>query len=906
MEFRDGRPVSSPGNSGGKAGGNLRTRPSMPMDPSPETPPPSGTITTAMRDFADAWQALAEPTHAGMAMDPDMQREMVLATGTLATRADCTHVAVQDGDWTAASTWMNVSTREFGAPGAGAKVGIPSGITVTMDNNSTTAIDTARVDGVLSVATDQNTKLVYDTMIFHHGSEFIIGTSGSPLSDAYTCEFETADNGDIDTSVDDLLLGRGIVGMGEVAIFGAVKEPWYKMTTGLSAGATSLTLPVTDHGWKVGDEISIGATIHKGNVWNGTRVIWEPHPTEHVTITNVAGAVITFTPALTDARSIPAVTDMTDIGYYVGNFTRNVRFYSPSGTLRHRRGHIMFMHDSIDIRNAEFTLLGRTLKGGKSIAAEVDGEVAYSFPATSDAMRIGERGSDLPWLATSNVQGRYNLHLHRAGTGPGALTANIENCAASDSPGWLYAHHSSIADFKRCVGRRFNGVGLMSEVGDEVGTWSDCLMMTANRSLNNDYIDPEKKRIGTDSFSKYPGAVDLGRNGSGYWARSRVVQMERCVAQDVPTGFVWMARGNIASPRADRTPEPRVFYGNNENLVDIEADRPALFVTDCVCANVELGMLVIKSDPIQNHELRSHFLTNTFWNMRIAFHVEYTGNYSFTGNRSHGIPNTAIQRIAQQAFQAGNNTRNMVVKDMMVRGGHTYGAMIKMTDGGVSFGISADTVLAHKIIDMDATPGISGTGYPASITAIDPRIEDEQFYDDGVNPREDNFKVGTATDFDWPTTPTMTITTEPTLSLSDRLLSDYTLTGGDIYVNDGSIGGRPRRFGLSSSQTTQLMSLYGYWTYDSSNWLLIPDFIEGSIADSGTNELPRRYVTLVVRWTDGVSNYTNNGTLATAGQRYIDAILIGRGTPPGSPDANAGAWVVYEDIFGAGLPYEGL
>jgi len=32
-------------------------------------------------------------------------------------------------------------------------------------------------------------------------------------------------------------------------------------------------------------------------------------------------------------------------------------------------------------------------------------------------------------------------------------------------------------------------------------------------------------------------------------------------------------------------------------------------------------------------------------------------------------------------------------------------------------------------------------------------------------------------------------------------------------------------------------------------------------------------------------------------QRYVDAILIGRGTPPGTPDPNAGAWVVYEDIL---------
>jgi len=69
---------------------------------------------------------------------------------------EATHVAVADGDWSAASTW------DHGVPGTGAKVFVPSGRVVTYDADSAARIATIRIEGELAFDPAVDTRLVVD------------------------------------------------------------------------------------------------------------------------------------------------------------------------------------------------------------------------------------------------------------------------------------------------------------------------------------------------------------------------------------------------------------------------------------------------------------------------------------------------------------------------------------------------------------------------------------------------------------------------------------------------------------------------------------------------------------------------------------------------------------------------
>lgn len=105
-----------------------------------------------------------------------------------------------------------------------------------------------------------------------------------------------------------------------------------------------------------------------------------------------------------------------------------------------------------------------------------------------------------------------------------------------------------------------------------------------------------------------------------------------------------------------------------------------------------------------------------------------------------------------------------------------------------------------------------------------------------------------------------------------------------------------------------ILGQLGYWTYTHpthgfSRYALVPDLISKKLLDVN-GDVVTRYLTLVVRINTTLppgfginyANYTNNGALPT---RYVDAIALGDPdiTDPGSPDANAGKWIVYEDIL---------
>jgi hypothetical protein len=798
-------------------------RPPMMMPPPPVAPPAGGTLTQEMRDFAAAAIARPEGSHSGMGMDAAMRREMVLATHVLAPRALATHVAIQDGDWSDPTTWYDVDGDAFGVPGAGARVLIPSGIQVDYDIESDAAINTIRLDGALHFPHDQSTKLVVDTIIQDHGSmaeksRLQIASAESPLEADKTCEIVFPGDTDLDPAVDTLLLGRGIVTMGEVFIFGAPKTPWADCSQTRSVGDTTITLDAAPEGWRIGDRLTICATTMNDALPRGTNL------DDEVTITDISGATITFTPALAHPRALPTHANFSHVRYAVANFTRNVTIHSPAGTPVHRRGHVMFMHDQVVSRYAAWDWLGRTRKDIRS------------WNATDDERRIQTMGGDVPWAPTSNVRGRYNFHVHRAGVTPGQNAADVYGNAATEAPGWLYAHHSSFAHFHWNVGRRFFGAGLVSEAANEYGTWEHNLMCSSYAGARPP-TSPNEKSSGNDAIEG-----DVARNGTAYWLASRAVIIKHNRVFACSSGYIWLSRYLTQGVNPILLPEPRAFYFESATE-SLSASSATIhnFIGNEACA-VWAGIIVIKANPNQGHRFRSWLHNTTLWNVRDGAHAEYTGHYTVSNFRAlHFAGGSASS--TRHGFNIGQENSDFVLSDSVIDG---WSRGIWVNTARI-FGFAL-----HKVFNTTFSGTVNWGGNQTDL--IDNPLMVEFLGPEAVADRDAPVQYLRAN----------------VVATSSSGSANLT---GDIA---DALGQRTRRmndkyagWSVSRAQLRRGLSIMGYWTHGGENYFLLPDIISPRIPKSdGT--LPPQYFTVPVRLTSDVgslADYTNNGPLPA---QYLD------------------------------------
>lgn len=848
------------GGSGGRPSNRRRPLQGIPSVPPPDPPPPSATVTPEIIAFRDAAKAKAESAHA-MAMDANMQREMVALTHTLAPRAGATHVAVQDGNWTDPETWLNNSDA-FEVPPAGAKMLIPQGITVTMDNNTTTAYDWLRHDGTLTFIHTGNTTLYIDTIVSDHSSVWNQGTVANPIPAAYTSRVRYLDNGDLNPEVDALLIGRGWVSMGTVNIHGAAKKWRCKASQARSIGANTLLLDEEPTGWAIGDEICIGGTRLRGHDTRGNYNALDAH---HTTITDIAGNTITFADALTTARDLSAPranADFSTAYYIVGNYSRNVIHESPPGTAIHRRGHIMWMHSEVDARYAASNLMGRTRK---------DLEIAgfsgrrTSFDGTDDANRIVLMGGDLPWPADASIRGRYNWHLHRAGVMPGQPVANLVGLAASDFPGWGYAHHSSRANITECVVRRGIGAGFMAEVGDELGTWTRCLA----QDVINPLPPASGGRVYWSEQNEKTGYTqgEFGKFGSAFWGRSRVVQLVDCECSDCDNFGVWQSRGNIVAPPPLEIPLPRQMFGGQRSAAE-NANSPVLVIRNGYAVATRLGLHVVKAAIDQKHTHRSLFTNFTCVNAMTAADVEYTVKYTFQDMKiwcDHSafsglwavVLGAATVDLLFRRLTVRNAARGVLVNVSEIQRGtdweHTFidyvfqGSGSRIGGGGSTFpGWEAEYL--NDLAEADISQGRTLTWTP-NVEPVFPSVTT----DDG--------------------SPGMILAGPMTDSVFENKLRNLYTGVKPILVQNGLYA---------------LLARDGYWTYThpthgASRYLLLPDMLTDRTFDDVTDDYVLRYLTLPVRVVGynaimDAAGWVNNGALPT---RYVDAIT-------------AGTYVVYE------------
>ncbi|MEO1200704.1 MAG: cadherin-like domain-containing protein [Pseudomonadota bacterium] len=735
----------------------------------------------------------AHGASAGMAME-HMQ---LLA---LVDRAEATHVAIAHGDWFDPATW-----HEGRIPEAGARVLIPDGVRVTYDGESDASLFTVRVDGELSFATETDTRMVVDTFVVSPSGRLQIGTADNPVDANVRTEIVIANNGDIDVGWDPLLLSRGLISHGEVEIHGAEKTTFLKVDSAPMAGDTEITLQEVPQGWQVGDTIVLTGTHKQGWGWDNTlgRVVHRESEDEEVTITAIDGNLITIDRPLQHDHDTPR----DDLSAYVSNMSRNITVRSEDGEATEvpHRGHVMFMHsDEVDVRYAAFDDLGRTDK---------------SIPAA-------DVGTFSTIEADSNVKGRYSLHLHLTGTedqdDPSFLVGN----AVSGSPGWGIVQHSShsvIVD--NAVFDAF-GAAFAAEDGDETGVWGSNI---AIRSQGADWGEASAKL--QSDLARH----DNGRTGDGFFFAGRLVEAVDNVAANTTHGFVWMHRSAPSDPLSANLEHPEIAYGSDTMRLD---QAPIQGFRDNEAFGTQVGLIVIKADSRQEHEVRTDLDGFLNWETYGGMDLTYTSHYTISD-----VDLLAAEgSYAEFGYRLGGNAFDMVVNGMQIEG---FDRGVDFTTNIFTFPVT-DADVGHVFIDVEQT------GVGSEYVGFNPARHRIMSSDELVEGR-----------------------------LAFDMTGDLTLSPGETLFFNGtktdSLGSRDRQFAsmddIQSASFQEnivpLLQSEGYYTApDGRHILLVEDFI----ADRATGELLKFAHQVTLQMSDAQLaslGATNNGPITLGGSAPI-------------------------------------
>lgn len=412
----------------------------------------------------------------------------------LVPSSQVTHKAVNNGSWFDPNTWEGGKI-----PGNGAHVMIEEGVKVYYNQESNARLKTVRVDGHLTFAHNQNTKMVVDTFVETPTGTLDIGTPVNPIQADKTAQIIIANNGNIDTRWDPTQLSRGLITHGKVAIHGAEKTDFIALAKDVEAGDSELVLKGKPTGWQVGDKLVLGGTDYR---YNGDDEDNSRFQDEVLTITEINGDRVRFTndditegdnTVLRFDHSRPDIAEKDQLQLYVANTSRNVTIASEYGedTPTNQRGHVMFMHNpDVDVQNAGFYHLGRSDKTRMvdDVGSNVDGSKGYG----------------------TNPRGRYALHVHRAGADIDGQAAVLEGNAVVGSPGWGIVHHDSHAVIRDNVVFDVAGAGISAESGNEIGLWENNITI---KTTGLYWADIAKQRDARER------KFDFGFQGEGYWVQ---------------------------------------------------------------------------------------------------------------------------------------------------------------------------------------------------------------------------------------------------------------------------------------------------------------------------------------------------------------------------------------------------
>lgn len=770
--------------------------------PPPVTPPPGGTAEDAF-----VREVLARTDDHSHGDDAARADEHMALLG-LVPRSTASHIAVRDGDWSDPATWYR---RQL--PTEQARVLIPEEIEVDYGSVVDDALFTLRVGGELRFATTSDTRLVLDTLVVAPGGRLEIGTASDPVRPSVSAEILIDTGGDIDTSWDPTLVSRGVVSHGAAEIHGAAKVSFLKVAAAPLAGDRTVRLDGSPQGWRVGDRVVVTGTKQLGWYWdNDVRAgVYHESQDEVRTITQVSGSAITLDRALAYDHSTPRA----DLAAYVANTSRSITVRSLGGASLpvHHRGHVMFMHsDDVDVRYAAFDDLGRTDKSRDA------GDQSYFDTIT----------------ASTNVKGRYSVHFHKTGTERQDDPAIIIGNSVSGSPGWGYAHHSSHADFTDNVAFDVFGAAFAAEDGDETGSW------TRNIAIRSE-------GIGWGDWTVKEGADvarhDNGRTGDGYFFAGRLVEAAENVAANTTHGFVWLHRGPRVSPQADHMQHPEAAFGRRVMNVD---DAPIEGFRDNEAFATHIGIVVVKANPAQGHDVRSVFDGFLNWETVEGVNLSYTAHYTLKDLDLVGLAELEPFQNRRAAFHVGTNASDMVVNGIRME---RFATGLEFAGNSTTFASAGER--GHVVIDP---------------VYVDVDTHFNEFAPGSVRLMDSSELASRTTTFD--------MTGSTTIALGDSVSLDGTKTD--------SIGATPRRIETDRHEArmwpalAELLVDQGYWTLaDGTKVVLLHDLV----SDRATGEVER--VVHVVEldatdselrnawWFTQVGPATDNGEITLGGPAPI-------------------------------------
>jgi len=259
-----------------------------------------------------------------------------------------THRAVASGAWSNPATWQNGVL-----PANNARVHVPAGLNVSFDLNPSPDLRWLRVDGLLRWSSSVDTELRVDTLVAL--GELQIGSRDATLPAQRQARIVFTDGGAINALDDPTQVGRGLLSMGPVRMWGHPRTPRFVPLAGNeSIGATQLELARMPHGWRVGDSVVVAGTRYTGILQT------LPMSTSDDEVRTIAALSPISEPGqgmlsidLPLQRNHHGVTGQAFARAHVANLSCNIVFDSAAGaaTPVSRRGHLMLMHQDVQIEN---------------------------------------------------------------------------------------------------------------------------------------------------------------------------------------------------------------------------------------------------------------------------------------------------------------------------------------------------------------------------------------------------------------------------------------------------------------------------------------------------------------------------------------------------------------------------
>jgi uncharacterized protein (TIGR03067 family) len=350
--------------------------------------------------------------------------------------------SARSGAWSAPATWDGGRM-----PGAGDRVQVRAGHTVTYDVSSDQVIRSIHVAGMLTFARDRDTRLVIGLIKIQPGDDasengfdcdahprepdpqaprpaLEVGTAADPIPAGHTATIRLAAVEGLSAETCPAIVCCG----GRMDLHGApLGGTWVKLGASAAAGDMQVRLAEPVTGWRVGDHILVTTTGSRGqiNTRRGLRPDTKGNSkaapqTEERTLKAIDGDRLTL-----DAPLDHPHQGEGDYRSEVANLSRNVVVESADPAKS--RGHTMYHRGSA-------------------------GAISYA-----EFRHLGKEG----------VLGKYPIHVHLAGDtmrGSYVLGASVWDSGNR----WVTVHGTSYFVVRDCVGYQSVGHGYFLEDGSEV------------------------------------------------------------------------------------------------------------------------------------------------------------------------------------------------------------------------------------------------------------------------------------------------------------------------------------------------------------------------------------------------------------------------------------------------------